>query len=49
VLSGLRALEAASLAKDYQERAVKVDHGTLPDIGNAPYSRVGVQDTFPKI
>jgi hypothetical protein len=24
------------LAKDYQERAAKLDHGTLPDIGNAP-------------
>ena len=27
------------LAKDYQERAAKLDRGTLPDIGHAPYSR----------
>ena len=33
------ANELWRLAKDYQERAAKLDHGTLPDIGNAPYSR----------
>jgi hypothetical protein len=33
------ANELWRLAKDYQERAVKLDHGTLPDIGHAPYSR----------
>ena len=26
------------LAKGYQERAAKLDHGTLPDIGEPPHS-----------
>ena len=32
------AKELWHLAKDYQG-AAKLDQGTLPDIGNAPYSR----------